>query len=1213
MSERARFEALEPLVDGELIDDRALESREEDAFRLSDIADELFGICRHAPTPATIALYASWGSGKSSLGRILETEFADDKEIAYTRFDALKYAETPLRRHFLSQVANGFGVKDPKYGKDLYRSIKGTDFTVTPAKAGRLAGVVTVAIGAVFAAIASYALIASAFAVRHTYWHNFGQTLRNSAGAVILSATALAAILALVSQSLSVDTSTEAPSSSEEFERLFKELVDDALGKKKCKRLVIFIDELDRCSPDQVISVLETLRTFLEVEGCVCVVAADQQALERAATDAARQSTPANPGNPYYSAGSAYLDKIFQYQFPMPPLLPRRLSRFALDLIEGRPGVWHEIPNCPELVSVLLPTHVRSPRRVKALLNSFALSFRLVLMRSAEGTLDAGVEARASEVAKLVCLRTEFPLFAADLQLDARLPELTLMLRERPELTLEESGLHGVAPEAFARARAYAKEELPVDEVIARSREPVKAPAAGQEPDGDGDAEGDEAEEEEPTGDDRRRVETNHARQLIRYLQRVRDIPGPGRDLVFLEGSGAAFGLSGELAEQIENDALDGQANAVAAAINAVAENDQYYAALRLLARLVVEAIGIDAHNVLSSLFAAVGSASRPLDPVVDELLTAVASYRSGYDFKPKDLGGALRLSLERDTDAALEVRATVLERPEALSDAALRELILRNAPALIKAHVARVADVFETHLAGNEVAELSELLAPLPVGTVEALCGELDGDDFEETAFPALAGTAAEAHAQGHDELGEVLLRTLIGLEPAKARNAAESVLSEFAPISTAATIAAVLSGGKRRAASSWPKWLDPVDPEAAARTAHQEQLAELVPTLWQRRFNPGTGQTAATFEEFEAAANSVSRLASDSFEVSAASSEELLASLAPTAVIAQTELDLREEQIAALWSLAGRKLLSPARVGTLVISDLEATLAGGVAATYATAIGAYVIKEATRALRSADELGDFGEAIDSSPWLDDPSKLILRTRLAIARARMGLIASDSLASEELIELKDQASAEGLSALGDWLRTFKPAPEMIMSVFDAEARSRTPINVVVRDAIEEVADSWTAADKATLFERLAPLYHTGATGYALINLSHAPEADATRVAAVLRELFEASANNDERERVLQLWSIARPPAAPAQRLLVEKIFIPLLGKGKDAIRLALSHFDLVQHMTGNARDRIKKALQDATMNDPGLAKRADKRMRDAGWIKRKKPWWKIA
>lgn len=279
---------------------------------------------------------------------------------------------------------------------------------------------------------------------------------------------------------------------------------------------------------------------------------------------------------------------------------------------------------------------------------------------------------------------------------------------------------------------------------------------------------------------------------------------------------------------------------------------------------------------------------------------------------------------------------------------------------------------------------------------------------------------------------------------------------------------------------------------------------------------------------------------------------------------------------------------------------------------AALAPTVGTYLVGEATRALPDADALGDFGDGVNSSPWLDESSKLILRARLAIAEARMELDTSDNLDGEELIALKDQGTAEGFAVLGDWLRTFEPSQEVIIDLFDAENRSRTTIDSSVRDAVGEVADSWTATEKATLFERLAPLYHSGEAGNALLRLCHTQEADAARVAGVLQRLLEASGNNDERERVLQLWGLARPATAPAQRLLADKVYIPMLGKGKDAIRLALAQFDLVQHMTGNPRDRIKWALQEETADEPDLAKRADKRMREAGWIKQKKPWWKI-
>lgn len=62
------------------------------------------------------------------------------------------------------------------------------------------------------------------------------------------------------------------------------------------------------------------------VDRCVFVVAADQQVLEQALTEASSQATPADTGNPYYSSGSGYLDKVFQYQVSVPPLMSLRVS-----------------------------------------------------------------------------------------------------------------------------------------------------------------------------------------------------------------------------------------------------------------------------------------------------------------------------------------------------------------------------------------------------------------------------------------------------------------------------------------------------------------------------------------------------------------------------------------------------------------------------------------------------------------------------------------------------------------------------------------------------------------------------------------------------------------------------------------------------------------------------------------------------------------------
>ncbi|MGH3427277.1 MAG: P-loop NTPase fold protein, partial [Mycobacteriales bacterium] len=93
---------LGPLVDGELIDDRALEVKDDDQFGLQTMAVELADMCLQTKTPANIAVLGPWGSGKSSLGKLTLKELSARRKsnVRTMAFDAFKYAENPLRRVF---------------------------------------------------------------------------------------------------------------------------------------------------------------------------------------------------------------------------------------------------------------------------------------------------------------------------------------------------------------------------------------------------------------------------------------------------------------------------------------------------------------------------------------------------------------------------------------------------------------------------------------------------------------------------------------------------------------------------------------------------------------------------------------------------------------------------------------------------------------------------------------------------------------------------------------------------------------------------------------------------------------------------------------------------------------------------------------------------------------------------------------------------------
>lgn len=377
-----------------------MEAITEDRFRHADLVTELAALVCTVPTPANVALFAPWGSGKSGMGNLLATNLEDRPGVRFVRFDASKFGQAPLRRHFISQVAKTLGKKNDEFSRDLYRNVDERDVTFPGRELAGLIGVFTLTLVVVIAALCAIALFVSAVSSGGVK-ANWSRTVND----YLLPALPVAAIgaifIKMATGGIIVKSTRSAPSGEEEFERLFRKLVD----RVNADRIVVFVDELDRCSPMEVASTLETIKTFLEVERCVFIVAADHQVLEQALRKKARQQTPTDPTNPYYSAGSSYLDKIFQYQYQLPPLKSRRLTDFALELVRDRDGVWQRVENLPEAVSVLIPTHVTSPRRVKVLLNSFALTYRLAERRAREGVLDSHLPARAGEMAKLVCLR----------------------------------------------------------------------------------------------------------------------------------------------------------------------------------------------------------------------------------------------------------------------------------------------------------------------------------------------------------------------------------------------------------------------------------------------------------------------------------------------------------------------------------------------------------------------------------------------------------------------------------------------------------------------------------------------------------------------------------------------------------------------------------------------------------------------------------------
>lgn len=104
-------------------------------------------------------------------------------------------------------------------------------------------------------------------------------------------------------------------------------------------RVVIFVDDLDRCLPSNALDVLESIKLFFDLPGFVFVVGIDEDVVERAirakfTNQEELHSTPTPDGGDGSTfitrntqrLGREYIKKIFQVPYALPAMVPQQLD-----------------------------------------------------------------------------------------------------------------------------------------------------------------------------------------------------------------------------------------------------------------------------------------------------------------------------------------------------------------------------------------------------------------------------------------------------------------------------------------------------------------------------------------------------------------------------------------------------------------------------------------------------------------------------------------------------------------------------------------------------------------------------------------------------------------------------------------------------------------------------------------------------------------------
>jgi hypothetical protein len=158
--------------------------------------------------------------------------------------------------------------------------------------------------------------------------------------------------------------------------KLLRTAIADISGKG-ARRVVIFVDDLDRCLPGSALEVLESMKLLFGEQGCVFVVALDDEIV--------RKAVAVKYGADAEVSGEEYIKKIFQVPFNVPRTSAGQLPDY-LDLIEGAAGFGadqladfrdHVRPH----LGYLADQGAINPRAIKLLINSYVLQLKVLWPR----------------------------------------------------------------------------------------------------------------------------------------------------------------------------------------------------------------------------------------------------------------------------------------------------------------------------------------------------------------------------------------------------------------------------------------------------------------------------------------------------------------------------------------------------------------------------------------------------------------------------------------------------------------------------------------------------------------------------------------------------------------------------------------------------------------------------------------------------------------
>lgn len=269
-----------------------------------------------ADRPLTIGVHGDWGAGKSSVLAMIEEELQTVQGVECVRFNGwLFQGFEDAKLVLIERIVQEIMARQSTSAKMIDRAksvLRRVDWLKVAKKTGGLA--FTAATG-----MPTPDLVASL----QNLVQNPTQTLEGAN---------LEKMLDQAGRYLKQGDNTNVPHEIHAFRKDFEALLNEV----RIDKLVILIDDLDRCLPETAIETLEAIRLFLFVPRSVFVLATDEPMIEYAVRKHYPDLPPSSGPQSY---PRNYLEKLIQVPFRLPTMGQAELrSYIALLLVEQVTG-----------------------------------------------------------------------------------------------------------------------------------------------------------------------------------------------------------------------------------------------------------------------------------------------------------------------------------------------------------------------------------------------------------------------------------------------------------------------------------------------------------------------------------------------------------------------------------------------------------------------------------------------------------------------------------------------------------------------------------------------------------------------------------------------------------------------------------------------------------------------------------------------------------